>query len=101
MVALPACEMARKAAGLPVLDVKLAQEAKADGKALKGLETATDQLGRWPRCRWSFHIRGLVDTLKLGDRMDDVIETMIELYEREQVRRRGRTIPATPISRLC
>ena len=27
-----------------------------------------------------FHVKGLVDTLKLGDRMDDVIETMIVLY---------------------
>ena len=27
-----------------------------------------------------FHIKGLVDTLKLGDRIDDVIETMIVLY---------------------
>ena len=30
-----------------------------------------------------FHMKGLVETLKLGDRMDDVIETMIVLYERE------------------
>ena len=29
-----------------------------------------------------FHMKGLVETLKLGDRMDDVIETMIVLYER-------------------
>ena len=27
-----------------------------------------------------FHIKGLVETLKLGDRIDDVIETMIVLY---------------------
>ena len=27
-----------------------------------------------------FHLKGLIDTLKLGDRMDDVVETMISLY---------------------
>jgi uncharacterized protein YbaP (TraB family) len=27
-----------------------------------------------------FHMKGLVDTLKLGERMNDVIETMIVLY---------------------
>jgi uncharacterized protein YbaP (TraB family) len=27
-----------------------------------------------------FHIEGLVETLKLGDRADDVIETMVGLY---------------------
>ena len=32
-----------------------------------------------------FHIRGLIDTLKLGDKVDDVVETMITLYEREDV----------------
>lgn len=85
MVALPACEIARQASGAPVLDVKLAQEAKADGKALKGLETAVDQLGAMASLPMEFHLRGLVDSIKLGDRIDDVMETMIDLYEREQV----------------
>jgi hypothetical protein len=80
MVALPACEMARKAAGLPVLDVKLARDAEAAGKELRGLETVTDQLEAMASLPMEFHVRGLVDTLKLGDRMDDVVETMISLY---------------------
>jgi uncharacterized protein YbaP (TraB family) len=82
MVALPACEMARKAGGAPVLDVKLAEDAKAGGKRLEGLETAADQLGAMASLPMTFHIQGLVDTLRLGDRMDDVMETMIVLYER-------------------
>ncbi len=85
MVALPACEMARKAAGLPVLDVKLAQDAEAAGKELRGLETVTDQLEAMASLPMEFHIRGLVDTLKLGDRMDDVVETMISLYVQGEV----------------
>lgn len=81
MVALPACEMARKAGGAPVLDVKLAEDAKAAGKSLEGLETVADQLEAMASLPMDFHINGLVETLKLGDRMDDVTETMIVLYK--------------------
>jgi uncharacterized protein YbaP (TraB family) len=80
MVALPACEMARKAAGAPVLDIKLAEDAKAAGKSLEGLETIADQLGAMASLPLAFHMQGLVETLKLGTRIDDVIETMILLY---------------------
>ncbi|MBA3448741.1 MAG: TraB/GumN family protein [Pseudaminobacter sp.] len=83
MLALPACELARKAGGAPVLDVKLAQDALAQGKTLKGLETVADQLEAMASLPMEFHMKGLVDTLKLGDRMDDVIETMIVLYKSE------------------
>lgn len=80
MVALPACELARKAAGAKVLDVELAERAQAGGKALAGLETIVDQLGAMASLPMEFHMRGLVDTLALGERIDDVIETMIVLY---------------------
>jgi len=82
MVALPPCEMARKSEGAPVLDVKLAEEAEASGKTLAGLETAEEQLQAMASLPMDFHIKGLVETLKLGDRMDDVVETMIALYRR-------------------
>ncbi|EHK58558.1 TraB/GumN family protein [Allomesorhizobium alhagi] len=84
MLALPACELARKAAGAPVLDVKLAEDAKAAGKRLEGLETITDQLEAMASLPIEFHMQGLIDTLKLGDKTDDVIETMIVLYQSGQ-----------------
>jgi uncharacterized protein YbaP (TraB family) len=80
MVALPACEMARKAAGEPVLDVNLANEAQKAGKELGGLETAKSQLEAMASLPLEFHVQGLVETLRLGAGIDDVIETMIELY---------------------
>lgn len=83
MVALPACEIARKAAGAPVLDIKLAEDAKRASKNLDGLETVTDQLRAMASLPMEFHLQGLVETMRLGDKMDDVIETMIVLYERE------------------
>lgn len=84
MVALPACELARKSAGALVLDAKLAHDAQAGGKALEGLETVVDQLTAMASLPMEFHIKGLVDTLKLGDRIDDVMETMIVLYKEEE-----------------
>ena len=85
MVALPACELARQSAGQPILDKKLAEDAQASGKALEGLETIAEQLGAMASLPMDFHMKGLVETLKLGDRMDDVIETMIVLYKAERV----------------
>jgi uncharacterized protein YbaP (TraB family) len=81
MVSLPACELARKAGGAPVLDVKLAEEAKAGGKTIAGLESARDQLEAMASLPLKFHLQGLVDTLKLGNKMDDVIETMVRIYQ--------------------
>jgi uncharacterized protein YbaP (TraB family) len=83
LVSLPQCELSRKAAGAPVLDVKLAEDAKAAGKTIEGLETVADQLKAMASLPMDFHLQGLVETVKLGDRIDDVIETMIVLYERE------------------
>jgi len=82
MLAMPACELSRKAGGAPVLDVKLAKDALAEGKQLAGLETAADQLEAMASLPMDLHVKGLIETLKLGDRMDDVIETMIVLYTR-------------------
>ncbi|TWI36172.1 hypothetical protein IQ26_03126 [Mesorhizobium tianshanense] len=82
MVALPACELARRAGGAPVLDIKLAEDARASGKVVEGLETIADQLRAMASLPLAFHMKGLVDTLKLGDRMNDLNETMIVLYQR-------------------
>ena len=80
MVSLPACELARKAAGEPMLDINLAKEAQAAGKELGGLETAKSQLEAMASLPLEFHVEGLVETLKLGKQVDDVIETMIVIY---------------------
>ncbi|MBB6409565.1 TraB/GumN family protein [Mesorhizobium sangaii] len=82
MMALPACELARQSGGAPVLDVKLAEGAKAAGKPVEGLETAASQLRAMASLPLAFHMKGLVDTLKLGDKVNDINETMIVLYQR-------------------
>ncbi|TIR58361.1 MAG: polysaccharide biosynthesis protein GumN, partial [Mesorhizobium sp.] len=69
----------------PVLDVKLAADAKASGKDVEGLETAVDQLRAMASLPLAYHMKGLVETLKLGDKVNDVNETMIVLYQRGEV----------------
>ncbi|MDR6755525.1 uncharacterized protein YbaP (TraB family) [Mycoplana sp. BE70] len=79
-VALPACEMARKQAGAAFLDQKLAKEAVAKGKTLKGLETLLEQITALDALPIEPQLAGLVQTVELGDGIDDVIETMSQLY---------------------
>lgn len=85
LVAVPACELARKQAGEPFLDINLAEDAKADGKTVAGLETALDQMRAMASLPLSFHIEGLVDTLKLGPKMADVYTTMVDLYVKGEI----------------
>ncbi|MBP2541271.1 uncharacterized protein YbaP (TraB family) [Agrobacterium tumefaciens] len=89
-VALPACEFARKATGLSFLDKKLAEDAIADGKRLVGLETMVEQLTAMSELPMEFHLQALIETLELGERMDDVMTTMTDLYVAGDI---GMTMP--------
>ncbi|MEP3435550.1 MAG: TraB/GumN family protein [Hoeflea sp.] len=80
MMAMPPCEMARKADGADFLDIKIANTAKAEGKQLLGLESIGEQLSAMADLPIEFHIRGLVETIKLADLMPDIMATMTELY---------------------
>jgi hypothetical protein len=53
MVALPACEMARKAAGVEILDQKPRPAPKLPARRW-GWKRRANSCGRWPRCRWNF-----------------------------------------------
>lgn len=79
-VALPACEIARKAAGASFLDKHIAEDAVKAGKKVVGLETLAEQLQAMAELPVEFHLQALIETLELGDKMDDVIETMTALY---------------------
>jgi uncharacterized protein YbaP (TraB family) len=80
MLAMPACELARKKEGTDFLDIKLAEEAKNSGKRIAGLETIKDQLGAMASLPIQFHVDGLIETLALGPELPDVFETMTVLY---------------------
>jgi uncharacterized protein len=79
-VALPACELARKAEGTSFLDKRIAQDAANAGKRVVGLETYAEQLEALNDLPMAFHLKSLIETLQLGDKMNDVNETMIDLY---------------------
>ena len=79
-VALPACEMARKAKGAQFLDQKIAADAAAEGKQVKGLETLAEQLQAMTELPTEFHLKSLIETLELGAKMNDVVETMTDIY---------------------
>lgn len=80
IVSLPACEMARKAEGAAFLDMQIAQDAVAKGKTLVGLETMAEQLQAMAELPVQFHLKALIETLDLGDRMEDITATMLDLY---------------------
>jgi uncharacterized protein len=80
LVALPECEMARKASGESFLDKEIAESAAAQGKSVLGLETIEEQLTAMAGLPMDFHIRGLVETIALGDLIDDITATMTDLY---------------------
>lgn len=85
MLAMPACEMARTKGGAAFLDIRLAQDARAAGKKIAGLETIKDQLGAMASLPMQFHIDGLIETLALGPTLPDVFETMIVLYTQGEI----------------
>ncbi|PWV98335.1 hypothetical protein DFR52_105318 [Hoeflea marina] len=80
LVALSDCEMTRRSSGEDFLDKKIADEAAEDGKQLLGLETMGEQLSAMASLPVEFHVRGLVETIKLADLMPDVSATMTDLY---------------------
>lgn len=80
LVALPPCEMARKARGVEFLDIKIAKTARAQGKELLGLESIGEQMAAMADLPMEFHIQGLIETIKLADLMPDIMATMTDLY---------------------
>ncbi len=84
-VALPACELARKAKGAEFLDMKLANDALKEGKQLVGLETLVEQMSALSDLPMTFHVQSLIEMLRMGDRMQDIMATMIDLYLKGEI----------------
>ena len=84
-MALPACETARKNAGEPFLDMKLAQMAQKQNMELASLETMEAQMRAMDSLPEDIMMKALHQTAKMGNRMDDVFETMIQLYEQQDM----------------
>lgn len=83
-LAAPTCELARKQAQKPVVDVKFGLLAKEQGKDIIGLETMVSQLKAMDSLPEESSISGLVQSVGMGSRMEDLFETMIQLYLEEK-----------------
>jgi uncharacterized protein len=86
LLATPACELSRKGK-VEILDIDLARRAEKAGKAVEGLETMEEQISAMASLPLEDHVRGLVETVRLADRIDDVFETMIALYAQGETAR--------------
>lgn len=80
MVALSPCELSRKAKGAPFLDMKLAVDAKAAGKQVRGVETLEEQLEAMASLPMDFHVRALVSAVRYPQYTADMMETTLQLY---------------------
>jgi uncharacterized protein len=87
LFAMPACELNRKGGGAEILDIDLARRASAAGKPVEGLETIEEQISAMASLPIEDHVRGLVEAMRIGDRMEDVFETMITLYTQGEIAR--------------
>ncbi|MBD0414100.1 TraB/GumN family protein [Oryzicola mucosus] len=79
LFSLPKCQVAMIAGDAP-LDIMLAKKAQAEGKKIDGLETAAEQIEAIAALPFDLHMRGLVELATIGSLVDDMNETMLELY---------------------
>ncbi len=85
MLSVSACEQRRMGAGLLPLDANLAKDAENRGIKAEGLETLESQF----QALASVPEPDQVDMLRVGvrfyDRIDDLLETMVQLYLQRQL----------------
>ncbi len=66
---MTACEVRRKATGMKFLDQKLASDAAAKGKQVRGLKTLAEQAKAMSDLPIELHLKSLIQTLELGDKI--------------------------------
>ncbi|PDT36960.1 polysaccharide biosynthesis protein GumN [Rhizobium sp. M10] len=79
------CDIRRSAKGFKVLDEALALDALNDGIRLVGLETPAEQFEAMSDVPDNFMLQNLRELLALPNGMDDITETMIDLYDQGKV----------------
>lgn len=80
MLALSQCEQLRVRRGLLPLDAALAREAQSQGLTIAGLETLEQQLRAMASVPEADQLEILKAGLRTYDRIDDILETMVQLY---------------------
>jgi uncharacterized protein len=85
ILALSECEQRRMTTGLLSLDARLAQHAEQKGSKPLGLETVEGQFRALAGVPEADQIEMLKAGVRYYDRIDDMIETMVQLYLRRQL----------------
>lgn len=85
MMALSSCERARGAAGVQALDQQLITEAKKLGLEVLGVETIKEQFMSMASIPMPDQLEMLKSTIKYYKRTQDLLETMIGIYQRRQM----------------
>lgn len=85
LLAMSDCERKKVASGAPVLDMKVAEEAQKAGLKVVGLESIEQQLGALAAVPEDQQIQMLKVGLKYADRADDMMETLVQLYQRRNL----------------
>jgi uncharacterized protein len=85
LMALSDCEQVRMRSGLLSLDAKLASQARSLGIGVAGLETIELQLKAMASVPEADQIDILKASLRTYDRIDDILETTVQLYLGRQI----------------
>jgi uncharacterized protein YbaP (TraB family) len=85
MLALSDCERRRAGEGLLPLDARLAKDASARGVGVTGLESLEQQFRAMAEVPEADQVEMLKASLRTYDRIDDVVETTVQLYLSRQL----------------
>ncbi len=85
LLAMSDCERMQVAAGAPVLDMRVAEEAQKKGLAVKGLESVQSQLTALAAVPDDQQVQMLKVGLKYADRADDMMETLVQMYLKRRI----------------
>jgi hypothetical protein len=85
MLALSGCERQRLAQGEAPLDLRLGRDAQSKGIAVAGLETLEQQFRAMTSVPEADQIALLRAGLAMYDRIDDMLETTVQLYLKRQL----------------
>lgn len=80
LLSVSVCEQQRMGAGLLPLDARLARDAQERGVKAEGLETLQSQFRALASVPEADQVEMLKSGIRIYDRVDDMTETMIQLY---------------------
>ena len=85
MMSVSPCERRKTAEGKLVLDATIAAKARRRGVPVLGLETIDEQFSALAGVPDDQQLQMLRGTLKYADRVDDLMETVLQLYLTRQM----------------